>query len=75
VTGPSLLVSEASASGTDLFGMSPQSLVGASIPDLVVRALGLMAAGEGPSAVSLTVERRASDGQLTVTLTAPSGEE
>ena len=70
VADRSLIVTEATGSCVSLLGILPETAVGGQLTEALARALSFVAAGSGPSPLTLSVARGRSGGSLTITFKA-----
>lgn len=70
VADRSLIVTEATGSCVSLLGIRPETAVGGQLTEALARALDFVAAGSGPSPLTLSVARGRSGGSLTITFKA-----
>jgi hypothetical protein len=67
VANRSLVVTEASPNCQTVIGARPDTIVGGPLSETIARSLRFVASGDGPSALSLSIARAASDNTITVT--------
>ena len=70
VADASLTITETSPACAALLRLGSKTLVGASLGETLANALGHVSSGDGPSPLSLSIERGRSTGALTITVTA-----
>jgi hypothetical protein len=70
VTDASLAITEASPTCARVLGLRSDTIVGGQLAEVLAKALGVVSAGDGPSPLSLSIERTPSNGALTITFTA-----
>lgn len=67
VADRSLIVTDASGSCLALLGVRPETIIGGQLSEALARSLNFVAGGSGPSPLTLSVARGASNGTLTIT--------